>query len=109
MTGPNSDQGNNADRQRIDKWLWCARFFKTRAGAAAFVAAHSVRLRRNGSLIRVNKPAFAVAIGDELSFMTRERLVVIAVIAVAQRRLSPALAKTLYADRQETPDVQKAV
>ncbi|MCA8889429.1 MAG: hypothetical protein KDA46_11405 [Parvularculaceae bacterium] len=109
MTGLISHRDENAGRQRIDKWLWCARFFRTRAGAAEFVAAHSVRLRRNGSLIRVDKPAFALAIGDELSFMTRERLVVVAVIAIAPRRLSSALAKTLYADRQDTPDVQEAV
>ncbi len=109
MPRPISDSVDNADRQRIDKWLWCARFFKTRGDAAAFVAAHSVRLRRNGSLTRVDKPSFALAIGDELSFMMRERLVVVAVIAVAPRRVSPALAKSLYEDRQETPDVQKAV
>lgn len=49
------------DRLRIDRWLWCARFFKSRSAAAEAVRAGHVRL--NGQRI---KPAHAVRIGDTL-------------------------------------------
>jgi ribosome-associated heat shock protein Hsp15 len=56
MSGAHDD-----DRLRIDRWLWCARFFKSRSAAAEAVRAGHVRL--NGQRI---KPAHAVRIGDLL-------------------------------------------
>jgi ribosome-associated heat shock protein Hsp15 len=50
------------DRLRIDRWLWCARFFKSRSGAAEAVRAGHVRL--NGSRV---KPAHDVKVGDALT------------------------------------------
>jgi ribosome-associated heat shock protein Hsp15 len=55
-----SDQ--HADRLRIDRWLWCARFFKSRSAAAEAVRAGHVRL--NGSRV---KPAHDVKIGDAVA------------------------------------------
>jgi ribosome-associated heat shock protein Hsp15 len=52
----------SAEGPRIDRWLWCARFFKTRSLAAEEVKAGHVRL--NGQRA---KPAHAVRIGDRLS------------------------------------------
>lgn len=54
-------------RLRIDRWLWCARFFKTRSVAAEAVRAGHVRL--NGSRV---KPAHDVKIGDTLAIARHE-------------------------------------
>ncbi|MDC1262553.1 S4 domain-containing protein, partial [Planktomarina temperata] len=49
---------------RIDKWLWQARFFKTRSLATKLV--QSGKLRLNGELI--SKPARMISVGDVLTF-----------------------------------------
>jgi len=49
-------------KQRLDKWLWAARFFKTRALAAEAVSGGKVHL--NGNRV---KPARVVKAGDQLS------------------------------------------
>jgi len=49
------------DRMRIDKWLWVARFFKTRSLAATVIASHKIRC--NGEHV---KPARDLKVGDEL-------------------------------------------
>ncbi|HET7609327.1 MAG TPA: RNA-binding S4 domain-containing protein [Gammaproteobacteria bacterium] len=55
------ESDDDADRLRIDRWLWCARFFKSRSAAAEAVRGGHVRL--NGQRV---KPAHAVKIGDAL-------------------------------------------
>ena len=52
---------DGADRLRIDRWLWCARLFKSRSAAAEAVRGGHVRL--NGQRV---KPAHAVRVGDAL-------------------------------------------
>jgi ribosome-associated heat shock protein Hsp15 len=57
-----ADERNDpADRLRIDRWLWCARFFKSRSAAADAVRSGHVRV--GGQRV---KPAHAVKIGDAL-------------------------------------------
>lgn len=56
-----ADRDATADRLRIDRWLWCARFYKSRSAAADAVRSGHVRL--NGERV---KPAHAVKIGDAL-------------------------------------------
>jgi ribosome-associated heat shock protein Hsp15 len=55
------------ERLRIDRWLWCARFFKTRSAAAEAVRGGHVRLNAQ----RV-KPAHAVKAGDALTIESRD-------------------------------------
>ena len=77
MTGDDEDD-DGSDRLRIDRWLWCARFFKSRSAAAEAVRGGHVRL--NGQRV---KPAHAVKVGDALQIAPprgRERDVAIAVI-----------------------------
>ena len=83
------------ERQRIDKWLWAARFFKTRSLAA--VAVDGGRVKWNGQQV---KPAREVQAGDELDIVAGEQRWSVVVRGVnAQRR--PALeARQLY---EETP------
>lgn len=82
------------DGQRLDKWLWCARLAKTRALAAALIAAG--KLRVNGR--RAEKPSRLVRAGDVVTGMRSGRLFVVRVVEAALRRGSAAVAQTLYED-----------
>ena len=88
---------------RIDKWLWQARFFKTRSLAAKQVGGGHVRVNGN----RVLKPAFAVGPGDVLTFAQGRVVRVVRIVALGVRRGPATEAQTLYADlsekREETP------
>jgi len=80
------------DRIRIDKWLWHARFYKTRALAAA--AAQSGRVRRNDA--RVGKAGLEVKIGDVLTLARGREVVVVRVLGCGIRRGSASEAQALY-------------
>ncbi len=91
---PEVPPATGADRLRIDKWLWHARFFKTRGLAAELVAAG--RLRRNGA--RLTKPGTQVGPGDTLTFPQGGHIRVVRVLATGTRRGPPAEAQALYDD-----------
>lgn len=93
----------SVETQRLDRWLWCARFFKTRTLAARFVGAGNVRVTRNDKTVRAEKPSFPVREGDTLVFTRGERLRIIKVLARAVRRGPPREAQTLYADESPPP------
>ncbi len=90
-------------RQRLDVWLWRARFFKTRTLAAKFVAGSSVRLTRDGDTQRVEKSATGVKPGDSLTFQIGPRLRIIDILALGARRGPAAEAQALYLDRSPPP------
>ncbi|WP_425098619.1 RNA-binding S4 domain-containing protein [Tropicibacter sp. S64] len=79
---------------RLDKWLWHARFFKTRTLAAKEVGAGHCRV--NGT--PVAKPAFCVAPGDVLTFRKDRDVRVIKVVALGERRGPAPEAQGLYED-----------
>lgn len=84
-------------RQRIDKWLWAARFFKTRSLAAA--AVDGGRVRWNGQNV---KPARELKPGDQLDIVAVEvRWTVIVQDISAQRRPAPE-ARLLYVETPES-------
>lgn len=85
--------------QRIDRWLWFARFLKTRTMAARLVSAGKVRV--NGG--RVTKPSHVLAVGDVLTFSLGSRVRVVKVAAAGGRRGPYAEACLLYEDLTE-PD-----
>ena len=85
---------------RIDKWLWQARFFKTRSLAAKQVSSGHVRLNGN----RVQKPAQAVGPGDVLTFPQGRIVRVVRVEALGTRRGPAVEAQTLFADLTEKKD-----
>ena len=88
------DGDDDADRLRIDRWLWCARFFKSRSAAADAVRGGHVRL--NGQRV---KPAHAVKLGDALQLTLAygvERDVAIA--AIPKRRGPAPEAATTYVE-----------
>lgn len=86
------------ERLRIDKWLWHARFVKSRALAAELVS--EGRFRVNGQ--RIDKPGRAVGPGDVLTFALgpegRPEVRVVRVLACGTRRGPAPEAATLYAD-----------
>ncbi len=84
---------------RLDKWLWHARFFKTRTLAAKMVACGSVRVNS----LRVVKPAFSVKIGDGLTFVQGEQVRIIKVVAMGERRGPAPEAQALYEDLTPPP------
>ena len=86
-----------ASALRIDKWLWAARFFKTRSLAAKAVEGGRVRL--NGERV---KPAKDVKLGDEVTVHIGELEWVVDVRAISARRGPPAEARLLYEERDES-------
>ncbi len=84
------------NRVRIDKWLWAARFFKTRSLATDAVAGGHVQV--NG--VRV-KPAREVAVGDRLEIRRGQTRWTVVVKGVADRRGPASAAAELY---EETPE-----
>jgi ribosome-associated heat shock protein Hsp15 len=82
---------------RVDKWLWAARFFKTRSAATDAVLGGRVRI--NGERV---KPSKEVRGGDtiEISIDALQRTVV--VTGLADRRGSATVAATLYAETPES-------
>ena len=85
------------DKVRIDKWLWAARFFKTRSLAAQAVAGGKVHM--NGSRI---KPARPVQSGDELRIRKGELEFVVTVVALMDKRRPAKEAQLLYEEAEES-------
>ncbi len=85
---------------RLDKWLWQARFFKTRAVAADLIEAGSVRV--NGT--RISRPGRDVSAGDVLTFPQGPHIRVVRILALGIRRGPSGEAQALYLDLDPRPD-----
>lgn len=84
----------STEKLRVDKWLWQARFFKTRTLAAAQVSGGHVRV--NGT--KIAKPAYQVSPGDVLTFVQGRAVRVVRIEALGQRRGPAPEAQALYSD-----------
>ncbi|MFQ5773078.1 MAG: RNA-binding S4 domain-containing protein [Kiloniellaceae bacterium] len=84
----------NGPALRLDKWLWYARFFKTRTLAAQACA--SGKLRIGGEI--VSKAHHKVRPGDVLTFPQGRHIRVIKVLALAERRGPAVEARLIYED-----------
>jgi ribosome-associated heat shock protein Hsp15 len=89
-------------RVRLDRWLWAARFFKTRALAAAAVAAGKIQV--NGARAKRAKP---LAVGDELRIRRGPFDYVVRVRRLSEHRGPPAVAATLYDEDAEGKQVRE--
>ncbi|ADE12765.1 RNA-binding S4 domain-containing protein [Sideroxydans lithotrophicus] len=85
------------DKLRIDKWLWAARFFKTRS--LAVDAVESGKVTMGG--VRI-KPAKAIVVGDQLDIRLGQYHFAIEVLALANRRGPAAEAQKLYRESDES-------
>lgn len=85
------------DFVRVDKWLWAARFFKTRSLAAKEIGAGHVTLA--GLKI---KPARMVQVGDLLSIRVGYDIYTVRVCALSERRGPATVARQLYEETAES-------
>lgn len=85
------------DSVRLDKWLWAARFFKTRTLATA--AAEGGKVRVNGERV---KPARGVKTGDLLDIDNGASTWQVQIAALAEVRGSAQLAQALYAETEQS-------
>lgn len=85
------------DSQRLDKWLWAARFYKTRALAAKEVSGGKVKL--NGAR---TKPAHAITSGDRIEINKISIAFTVVVQSLSATRGQPTRAKELYEETGES-------
>jgi len=85
------------DQVRIDKWLWAARFFKTRGAAATAVLGGRVHV--NGERVKPSKPVRA---GDHLEVTKGTERWTLRVTQLAERRGPASVAQTLYTESHES-------
>ena len=94
--------GPDLARVRLDKWLWAARFYKTRSLAKTAVDGGKVHL--NGARA---KPAKEIVPGDRLTVTRGEVEQTVTVVNVAERRGGAAIAATLYEETPESVDARE--
>ena len=92
MTQPTSDGA-----VRLDKWLWAARFFKTRSSAQQAIEGGKVRL--NGER---TKPAKEVKPGDQLVVHIGAYEWAVRIVQLANQRGAATVARTLYEESEES-------
>jgi ribosome-associated heat shock protein Hsp15 len=91
------DAGHSSVAMRIDKWLWCARFFKTRSLATDAVSGGKVHL--NGERV---KPAHIVRIGDSLRLTLQGAEAEFQVTGIPMRRGPASEAQAHYAETNKS-------
>lgn len=87
------------EAQRIDKWLWHARFARTRGAAQQLARSGHVRINRD----KVREPSRLVRPGDVLTLGLGRGVRVIRVLKIAERRDSFEVARLLYDEEGSTP------
>jgi ribosome-associated heat shock protein Hsp15 len=93
---------DEAEFQRLDKWLWFARILKSRTLAAQLVTDGKVRINRT----RATKPSHSLRKGDVLTIAVRGNVRILRVLAPGHRRGPPPEARLLYEiveDRRTDP------
>ncbi len=90
-------KSKNCDQQRLDRWLWASRFYKTRKLAGDAVRAGHVDLNDK----RV-KPARIVRVNNKLTVRKNQLDYCITVLALSEKRLGAALAQQLYEESDES-------
>ena len=99
----NSEKNNSAPAAvRVDKWLWAARFFKTRQMATEAVAGGHVHL--NGERVKAGRK---IAAGDLLSIKKAGMSWKIEVTGLLEKRVSAKLAQSLYTETAESIEARQ--
>jgi len=94
-----TDQSDTAARLRVDKWLWAARFFKTRSLAKAAIEGGKVRL--DGERIKVSKE---ISAGDRLTIRQGWDEWEVVVLALSDQRRGAPIARTLYRETEASAE-----
>ena len=92
---------DNTDGVRLDRWLWSARFFKTRQMAADAVRSGRVLLNNERT-----KPAKSVRIGDQVRIRKAAFRYAIQVTALSETRVGTDIAVTLYDESEQSVEVR---
>ncbi len=92
-------EGEDQVWQRLDKWLWCARFMKARSDCARLVAGGSVRINRQAT----DKPHARLRPGDVVTLPLRQQVRVVRVLSLASRRGPAPEARALYEEIADAP------
>ena len=100
MSAPADRSTDAAAKFRLDKWIWQARFVKSRSLAAGLVTSGHVRV--NGQ--RAGKPSHQVQPGEVLTFPQGDRIRVVRILSPALRRGPATEAQTLYEDMSPPPE-----
>jgi ribosome-associated heat shock protein Hsp15 len=87
---------------RIDKWLWAARFFKTRE-----LASKACDMNRITSNQQSAKPSREVRIGDMLHIRNEAGEFHVEVLALSQQRGPAAVAQTLYRETEDSKELRR--
>jgi len=87
-----SGQLEDRDWQRLDKWLWCARFMKARSDCQRLVAEGLIRINRQPT----DKPHARLRVGDVITLPLRGEVHVLEILALATRRGPAPEARGLY-------------
>ncbi len=83
---------------RIDKWLWWARFFKTRSLSTKIISKGLVRVNSR----RIFKPSVEIKVDDVLTFTSGKSVRVIKVLFLGERRVNYEEARKMYENVEDT-------
>ncbi len=83
----------NDTKVRLDRWLWAARFYKTRS-----LAVNAIKRGRITVNHRKAKPARQITIGDALNIRKAQLVYEVSITALSEKRLSARLAQALYTE-----------
>lgn len=89
------------DRVRVDKWLWAARFFKSRS-----LAARACELGRVDCSGQPAKPAREIRVGDRLRVKNDSGEFVIDILAISDMRGPASVAQTLYRETEASKEAR---
>ena len=92
-------------KMRADKWLWHARFFKTRGIATKLISAGHLRVNS----AKVSKPSHSIGAGDVLTFPQGKQVRVVRILTLSTRRGPAPEAQTLYDDLDPPAPREKSV
>jgi ribosome-associated heat shock protein Hsp15 len=92
---PNLSQQNNVESMRVDKWLWAARFFKTRSISKA--AIEGGKVHHNSERVKVSKE---IRVGMELTIQQGFERKTIVIKALSAIRGAAPIAQQLYAETE---------
>jgi len=92
------------DNVRIDKWLWAARFFKTRTLAQAAI---------NGGKVKINhtsvKPKYCIKLQDRIEIVRGTERKTIDVLAISTHRGNASLAQQMYQETQASIELREKI
>lgn len=104
MTSREDDEGERSGKVRLDKWLWAARFYKTRALSAEAIAAGKIEV--NGERAKRSK---LVQSGDTMRIRMGPYEHIIEVTGVSSTRGSATIAATLYEETEASRKAREAM